>query len=659
MDSSLQKVKELVFGKAKNPHDPNLFHKLSLIAFFAWVGLGADGLTSSCYGPEEAFRVLHSHIYLSIFVALASALTIFIISSSYRQIIELFPNGGGGYVVASKLLSPSVGMISGCALIIDYVLTISVSVASGTDALFSFLPHTWLAYKLNFSLVIILILILMNMRGVKETVLTLVPIFLFFILTHIFVIIYAIVMHWGNIPTVAHATVKDIASTSSELGIFGLILLVMRSYSMGAGTFTGIEAVSNGLSILREPRVATGKKTMTYMSISLALMVLGLMIGYLLLNTVPEQGRTLNAVLFSKITTTWKAPFGNIFVFVTLLSEAILLFVAAQTGFLDGPRVISNMALDKWFLSRFAMLSDRFVIQNGILIMGIAAGVTLLVAHGSVQILVVLYSINVFITFFLSQLGMVRHWKNAGKEIEHKMKKMSINLIGLLLTAIILFSVIILKFNEGGWATLLVTGLLIGICLFIKNYYKYTFSLLKRLDSLIVAAETEIEHSCEDNKKTKIDHKAPTAVILVNGYNGLGLHTLFNVIKTFKNIYKNFIFAEVGSIDTGNFKGNAELKNLESRIKHDLSKYVHFMKKQGYASEMYYSIGVDVVSEVSKLAPEILKKYPNVVFFGGQLVFNKESIFSQWLHNFTSFAIQKELYREGHLLVIMPIRINT
>src|SRR4051812_29621323 len=134
-----QKIKNALIGRAIDPHQGGIFHQLSLIAFFAWVGLGADGLSSSCYGPEEAFLALGAYNHLAVFVALASALTVFIISASYSQIIEVFPSGGGGYVVASKLVSPNVGMVCGCALLIDYFLTITISIASGTDALFSFL----------------------------------------------------------------------------------------------------------------------------------------------------------------------------------------------------------------------------------------------------------------------------------------------------------------------------------------------------------------------------------------------------------------------------------------------------------------------------------------------------------------------------------------
>src|SRR5689334_10154385 len=145
-----QALKSVFIGRPRDLGDHRLFHKISLVAVLAWVGLGADGLSSSCYGPEEAFKALDSHSALSIFVALASVVTIAMICASYRQIIELFPSGGGGYLVASKLLSPAAGVVSGCALLVDYVLTIAISVASGADALFSVLPPSWHSWKIAF-----------------------------------------------------------------------------------------------------------------------------------------------------------------------------------------------------------------------------------------------------------------------------------------------------------------------------------------------------------------------------------------------------------------------------------------------------------------------------------------------------------------------------
>ncbi|MGC3959614.1 MAG: amino acid permease, partial [Verrucomicrobiota bacterium] len=252
-------LKNLFIGRARDLSDRSLFHKISLIAVLAWVGLGADGLSSSCYGPEETFKALGAHAGLSVFVAFACVATIVVICASYRQIIELFPSGGGGYLVASKLLSPAAGVVSGSALLVDYVLTITISVASGADALFSVLPAAWQPWKLAFGCVGIAVLTLLNLRGVRESVMLFVPVFFLFVGTHAAAILVAIFSHAGDLPAVAGQTAAQVSSTHAELGWFGMLALMLKAYSMGAGTYTGIEAVSNGLPILREPRVQTGK----------------------------------------------------------------------------------------------------------------------------------------------------------------------------------------------------------------------------------------------------------------------------------------------------------------------------------------------------------------------------------------------------------------
>src|SRR5207247_8233868 len=155
----------MLFGAPKNLFDPRIHHRLALIAFFAWVGLGSDGLSSSCYGPEEAYLQLGAHQHLALYLVVAIVGTVFLISASYSQIIEHFPSGGGGYLVATKLLGPVPGVVSGSALVIDYVLTIVTSVASGCDAIFSFLPHPWQRFTLPGEFMLILGLTAITIRG--------------------------------------------------------------------------------------------------------------------------------------------------------------------------------------------------------------------------------------------------------------------------------------------------------------------------------------------------------------------------------------------------------------------------------------------------------------------------------------------------------------
>lgn len=658
--SLAKRFKNLLIGSPIKV-ESKIFHRLSLIALFAWVGLGADGLSSSSYGPAEAFLALQGHTYLGIFVALATILTIFVIGASYSQIIELFPGGGGGYVVASKLLSPRTGMISGSALLIDYALTITVSIAAGAAAIFSFLPLEWQSLRLAFAISGVFVLTLMNLRGIKESVLPLVPIFIIFFITHVFVIIYAIAMHSAQIPAVVNAVNTDMKNTSLEIGVIGMILLILRAYSMGAGTYTGLEAVSNGLPVLQEPKVQTAKRTMRYMVISLAFVAGGLMLAYLLYNVESQPGRILNAVLFEDITAGWSKDLGNLFVLVTLVSEATLLFVAAQAGFLDGPRVLANMALDGWVPKRFALLSDRFVSQNGILIMGGAALALMILTQGSVEFLVILYSINVFITFLLSQLGIVRYLWNFRPKVKQWYRKFFVSGIGVILTAFILFSVTAFKFYQGGWITLLITGMSIGILLAIKRHYDYTAKLLKSLDNSILEADARSEYPVDITRNLKpypeFDPEAKTAVLFVNGFNGLGLHTLANVISLFGGVFKNFVFVQIGMIDARSFKEESEIEKLQTDVKNDVEKYANLMRRQGYYAEGIYSIGIDVAEEIDKIAPGILERFPRAVFFGGQIIFLRYSFLSRFLHNYSIFAMQRRLYPQGIPVVILPIKV--
>ena len=654
--------KDVVIGRARNISDRQIFHHMSLVALLAWVGLGADGLSSSCYGPEQAFLALKTQgglnlPCLSLFVALGTVVTIIIICISYAQIIEVFPTGGGGYLVASKLLSPTVGVVSGCALIGDYILTIALSVASGADAIFSMLPMEMQVWKLKFSLALVVFLSLLNLRGAKESVILWVPVFFVFVASYTFAIIWAVSAHFGNLPDIAHGVSNEVQAGATAVGWTGLLAVLLRAYSLGAGTYTGIEAVSNGLNALREPRVQTGKRTMVYMAVSLSFVVGGLLLAYLLYHITPVEGKTLNAVLFEKITSDWPPMASKIFVIAAMASSGALLLIAAQTGFFGGPRVLSNMAVDRWMPTRFATLSDRLVTQNGVLLMGGAALVLLYFTKAAVDTLVVLYSINVFITFSLSQLGMVRHWWIERKKEQKWKRKIVINGIGLLLTGGILISLCFVKFFEGGWLTLLVTGVLIAVSFWVKSHYRGTQKKLHRLNELVAAALADDALTMVEKTPAKCDFNGRTAVFLVNGFNGLGLHTLLAVVRMFPKVYHNFVFLQVGVLDAGNFKGAAEVENLRQHSRNEVERYVSYMSRRGFYAEAHYALGTDIVDEAAKLCDHIAEKFPQSQFFAGQLAFKDESLVTRWLHNHTVFELQRRLYQNGRPMLILPIQV--
>lgn len=642
-------IKNVLLGGRKNPLDPKIFHHLSLIAFFAWIGLGADGLSSSSYGPEEAFLSLGTHPYLAIWLALGVMATVWILSASYSQIIELFPTGGGGYLVASKLLGRTPGVVSGCALIVDYVLTIAISIASSMDVIFSFLPPEWLPWKFSATLACLLILIILNLRGVKESVLVLTPIFLTFVITHVWLVVYGILTHGAELPALIGHTLRDTHDTYREVGLLGVFVILFRAFSLGGGTFTGIEAVSNGMQSLREPKVKTAKQTMRYMAISLSFMAGGLIVNYLLNAVSHTPGKTLNAVLFEQLCAGW--AWGKPILLITLISEGALLLVAAQTGFLGGPHVMANMAIDRWLPSRFTNLSERLVMKDGVLMMGGAALLTLWYTHSNVKILVVMYSINVFLTFTLSQMGMVTHWirqRSSGWT-----SSLAINGTGMLLTASILVMTAVLKFREGGWVTLAVTGGFVMMCWLVRLHYKKTLLALRDLNQILSALPVPDNPPQPDRKPD-----APTAVLMVNGYNGIGIHSFLAIQRFFPGHFKNFVFLSVGLIDSGRFKGIAEIDALKRYTEESLERYVALARVYGFYAESRAGLGTDIIEELELLCLQVAREWSKKVFFMGQLAFEGETFWTRLLHNQTSFALQRKLLFNGLETVILPIRLR-
>jgi amino acid transporter len=546
-------------------------------------------------------------------------------------------------------------------LLVDYVLTIAISVSAGADALFSLLPPELQPYKVFVALSGVVILIMMNMRGIKESVISLMPIFILFVLTHVFLIGYTILSHFSDISAVYHESSQNFQQARQSLGLFGVFALIMRSYSMGAGTYTGLEAVSNSVPILKEPRVKTGLTTMRYMAISLAVTVFGLFLAYGFFKVEPSSTKTLNAVLLDSFTAGWGQGWKTSFVWITLFSEAALLFIAAQTGFLDGPRVIGSMAQDNWFPRRFTVLSDRLVTQNGILFMGIAAIIILLLTKGAVAVLVVLYSINVFITFALSQAGMVRHWWQERSSERKWLRKLLINGAGFILTVFILFSLAAIKFREGGWVTILITSSLVLLVSYVKRHYNFAGKMIARLNKKNLQHTDEIFAQIEKDGTRDIhpayDKNSKTAAICVAGFNGLGIQTFFKVKDEFKE-YKNLVFIEVGLVDSGNFKGADELENLQNQVKDDLAKYTLLAEHYGFYVESHFSIGNDIADEIKEISKTIMLKHHGAVFFVGQFILPKATAIERMLHNQTQFAIHNRLSHKGFILVMIPIRTH-
>ena len=535
------------------------------------------------------------------------------------------------------------------------MLTIAISIAAGCDAIFSFLPASALAFKLPAEIAVVLALIVLNLRGLKESVVVLTPIFLAFIVTHIALIGFGVFRHAGDLPGLLGDTVLDTHGAIEGLGLLGVLTVLLRAFSLGGGTFTGIEAVSNGIGVLREPRVANGKRTMLYMSASLAFTAGGILLCYLLNDVAFQDGKTLNASLWEQLIGGWRpggVAAGPWLVGFTLIAEGALLFVAAQTGFVDGPRTLSAMAADDWVPRRFKNLSERLVTQNGIVLMGLAAAVVLFYTRGAVALLVVMYSINVFMTFTLSQAGMARHWIAVRRVERSWRRRLLVNALGGLTTLGILVVTTTLKFQEGGWVTLVATTALILVCVAVRHHYRRVRRHLASLDDTLLSLPLQTPKA---PRELAVD--GPTAIVLVESWSGLGVHTLLSIQRLFLHHYRNAVLVSVGLVDSAQFKGVDELGALETQVRSDLERYVKMADSLGFYAEYRYAIGTDLVTELEGLCADLMKEFRRPVVFAGQLVFERESLFTRTLHHQTAFAIQRRLQFLGVQVVILPIRV--
>uniref|UniRef100_UPI003137E514 KUP/HAK/KT family potassium transporter n=1 Tax=Ferrovibrio terrae TaxID=2594003 RepID=UPI003137E514 len=409
----------------------------------------------------------------------------------------------------------------------------------------------------------------------------------------------------------------------------------------------------NNVNMLREPRVRTGRWTMLYMALSLAITAAGLIVLYLLWGAAKQPGRTLNATVFESVLL---ELFGGghmvpVLLAVTLAFAAALLFVAANTGFLGGPAVLANMAVDRWMPHQFSQLSDRLVTQDGIVVMGLAAIGALWITGGEVHLLVVLYSINVFLTFSLCLAGLCRYWLTH-RETRGWVFGLAQSLLGFIVTFGILLVTLVEKFADGAWFTVLATGFVFLVGLGIKRHYDSVNRQLAEADALFGNGQ-----SVAPQPELVPDPKARTAALFLGSRDGVAMHTLLAALTLFPNQFKNVIFLTVGEIDTEQFHGQEKVARMQAEIDARLQRFSSWCARRGIATGSYVAYGTDTVQLLDQLAGEALKAYPNTVFFASKLLFHNDNVFTRLLHNTTALSLQRLLHLRGMPMVILPMKV--
>jgi hypothetical protein len=314
------------------------------------------------------------------------------------------------------------------------------------------------------------------------------------------------------------------------------------------------------------------------------------------------------------------------------------------------------MAADSWVPHRFRYLSNRLVTENGILLMGIAALVILLLTGGRVSLLVVLYSINVFLTFTLSLAGLTRYWVKNRRNPLHKAhwkRRLALSLIALFITSSILVVTVVEKFFEGGWATLLITGMLIVACFGVRAHYRDTRRRITLIDDIF--KEQSFGSDCSP---PQLDPLAPTAAFLVGSSRGGGLHALLWVQRMFPDNFKNFIFINARTVDAQVYGGEEALEAMRLQANTSLKFFERFCNSYGLAAASRLGYGTDAVETLEKLISETLKEYPNTIFFASKLVFKRENFVTRLLHNQAINSLQRRMHINGQQIMVLPMLID-
>ena len=436
----------------------------------AMASFSPDALSSIAYANQEIYLGLlvagSAGLLLSWPIGLAITGLLILVALSYFQTIAGYPSGGGSYVVARENLGTLPGLIAAAALLIDYVLTAAVSLTAGVAALASAFPVLW-PYRVILALVLLLIITLLNLRGLRETgTLMAVPVYLF-------VVSYLLMLAYGGVRLLVGGP-GSLAMTAPPATAPLTLLLVLRTFSAGCTALTGIEAISNGVPAFREPQARNAQRTLVVMALLMGALFVGSIGLTQSLAVIAASDETILSALARRLL--GDGPAYLLIQFSTML----ILAVAANTSYAGFPRLAALLANDRFLPRQFTGLGDRLVLANGITFLAVAAGVLIVVFGGDTHALVPLFAVGAFLAFTLSQAGMVLHWwRERGRGWA---SKAALNGVGALATGVALVVIGISKFAQGAWLTVLVLPLLVVVFLRIRTHYRQVAEQLSMAD---------------------------------------------------------------------------------------------------------------------------------------------------------------------------------
>jgi amino acid transporter len=442
----------------------------------------SDALSSVAYASEEILLVLavaaaYAHdngpFFFVLPISLVIAVLLWLVTASYRQTVHAYPSGGGAYIVAKENLGTTAGLIAAAALLVDYVLTVSVSVAAGVEAVTSAAKGTdiaWLAeHRAALCVGMIALVALANLRGIRQSGT------IFAVPTYLFLFSFLGMIAWGlgyfalN-PNAVAIPGAEAARHADGYALQPLsLLLLLSAFANGCTALTGVEAISNGVPAFRPPESQNAATTLVWMALLLTAMFLGTSGLAYLYGVEPRQDET---VISQIARTVFADPHMRWAYYLVQAATAAILVLAANTSFADFPRLAGLMARDRFLPQQFTNVGDRLVFSNGILLLAFFSALLAWVFKGDTSRLIPLYAVGVFLSFTLSQTGMVRHWWRSGKRGEGNWRRaIVINGLGASATALVLVVFLLTKFIHGAWIVVVIVPLLVLMFKVIHHYY--------------------------------------------------------------------------------------------------------------------------------------------------------------------------------------------
>jgi hypothetical protein len=512
-------------------------------------------------------------------------------------------------------------------------------------------------YKLAAEIGLALLLVVLNLRGMQESIRFLAPIVMGFFFVHALLILFGIGSDTSRFAGMWDHASTSIRSLSAQSGWIFVAAIFLRAYGLGGSTYSGVESMSNHVNLLAEPRLKTGRMAMLYVALSLAFTAGGIMLLYSLESVQPVHGQTLNAVAFSTII--GKLGLDNAtsqgLLVLTLALEGAILLVAANSILIFAPSLLGNMASDSWLPHRFRNLSSRLVREDGVIFIGACAVAILLWTHGELGLLVVFYSINVFLCLTLSKLGLWRYWWRRRSELRlsHLVVRLSIAVAGLAVAVLVLVVTLTEKFFEGGWATICFTLLVVAGCVVVRRHYDWVDRQREKLDQFFELPKQDLAVA----KSAPPDPKQATAIFLTTEHWGPTIHTLLWVQRLFPERFSNMVFVSAVQVEASAIATPETVPQRKARIERSLDQLEAFCAREGLRTARFVAHGIDPVESLEGMIKEVRARFPDSVCFSNKLILPPDRWFSEWLHNQTALSLQRQLHFAGIPLVIVPIKL--